>query len=114
MKKLAVLSAAALIGLGAVASTTAEAGPRGGAIAAGVILNLALWFAIHTLFREVVPVRGFGLAFERPVLASVNAWALLLALAAIVAMFRFHAGMVATLAACSAAGVLLHLAGALG
>jgi chromate transporter len=80
----------------------------------GVILNLALWFAIHTLFREVVPVRGFGLAFERPVLASVNVWALLLALAAIVAMFRFHAGMVATLAACSAAGVLLHLAGALG
>ena len=25
----------------------------------GVILNLAIWFAIHTVFRETVPVRGF-------------------------------------------------------
>jgi chromate transporter len=79
----------------------------------GVILNLALWFAIHTLFREVVTVQGFGLSFERPVLRSVDLWALALALGAIVAMFRFQAGMVATLAACSAAGVLLYLAGVL-
>jgi hypothetical protein len=41
MKKLAVLSAAALVGLGAIASTQAEARPRGGAIAAGVIGGLA-------------------------------------------------------------------------
>jgi chromate transporter len=80
----------------------------------GVILNLALWFGVHTLFREVVPVQGFGFSFERPVLSSVNPWALLLALGAIVAMFRFQAGMIATLAACSAAGVVLYLAGALG
>ena len=31
----------------------------------GVILNLSIWFAIHTLFREVVHVRRFGLSFER-------------------------------------------------
>ena len=42
MKKLAVLSAAALVGLGAVASTTAEAGPRGGAVAAGAELTSPL------------------------------------------------------------------------
>jgi chromate transporter len=78
----------------------------------GVILNLALWFAIHTLFREVVPVQGFGFSLELPVLSSVNVWALLLSLAAIVAMFRFQVGMITTLAACSAAGVLLYLAGA--
>lgn len=42
MKKLAILSAAALIGLGAVASTQAEAAPRrGAAVAAGVIGGLA-------------------------------------------------------------------------
>ena len=35
----------------------------------GVILNLAIWFAIHVVFREVVAVRGFGFAFERPVWA---------------------------------------------
>ena len=35
-------------------------------------------------------------------------------LAAIVAIFRFRAGMIQTLAACSAAGVGLHLLGAIG
>jgi chromate transporter len=33
--------------------------------------------------------------------------------AAIVAMFRFKIGMIPTLAACSAAGVALYLAGAI-
>jgi chromate transporter len=31
----------------------------------GVVLNLAIWFAIHTLFRETVPVRVFPLALTR-------------------------------------------------
>src|SRR5438046_7688346 len=29
----------------------------------GVILNLAIWFALHAIFHETVPVRGFGLSF---------------------------------------------------
>jgi chromate transporter len=77
----------------------------------GVILNLAIWFAIHTVFRAVWPVRGYGFAFDAPVLASVNGWALALSLAAAVAIFRFKTGMLATLAASSAAGVVLYLAG---
>jgi chromate transporter len=44
-------------------------------------------------------------------LASVNGWALALSLAAIVAIFRFNVGMIAVLAACSAAGVLLFVSG---
>jgi chromate transporter len=75
----------------------------------GVILNLAIWFAIHTIFREVAPVRGYGLAFDAPVLASVSGWALVLSVAAVVAIFRFKAGMLTTLAACSAAGIALFL-----
>jgi chromate transporter len=79
----------------------------------GVILNLAVWFAIHTIFAEVRAV-GFGpLQFEAPVLASVNLWALGLSIAAVVAMFRFKVGMVPTLAATSAVGVALYLAGAI-
>src|SRR5262249_60988765 len=80
----------------------------------GVILNLAIWFAIHTIFQEVRPVRGFGLAFEAPVLASVNLWAFALSIAAAIAIFRFKAGMIPTLAGCCAAGVVLYLAGAIG
>jgi chromate transporter len=79
----------------------------------GVVLNLAIWFAVHTIFRETQPVRSFGFSFDAPVLASIDVWALLLAVAAVVAMFRFKVGMIQTLAACSAAGVALYLSGML-
>jgi len=79
----------------------------------GVILNLAIWFALHTWFHEVRQLRGFGLSFDMPVLSSVDPWALLLSAAAVVAIFRFKAGMIQTLLACSLAGILLYLAGAI-
>jgi len=79
-----------------------------------VILNLAVWFAIHTIFREVYPVRAFGLGFDAPVLRSVDPWALVLSVAAAIAVFRFNVGMIAVLAATSAAGVVLYAAGAIG
>src|ERR1051326_6938859 len=78
----------------------------------GVILTLAIWFALHTIFRETYPVQNFGLAFDMPVAASLNPWALALALAAMIAIFRFKAGTIQVLAAASAAGVLLYLGGA--
>ena len=77
----------------------------------GVILNLAVWFAVHTLFRETTPVRAFPFALDLPVPASVDPWALLLAVAAAVAIFRLKLGMPTTLAACCAAGVILHVIG---
>ena len=77
----------------------------------GVILNLAIWFGIHTMFREVYPVEGYGFAFNAPVLTSVNAWAVVLAAAAAIAIFRFKVGMIPVLAACSLAGMALYLAG---
>jgi chromate transporter len=77
----------------------------------GVILNLALWFAIHTIFHEVRTVRGYGFDFVAPVLTSVDPWALALSIAAAVAIFRFKVGMMATLAACSLAGIVLYLTG---
>jgi chromate transporter len=89
----------------------------GGALSAitaavvGVILNLAIWFAVHTIFAEVQPFRWGVIAFEAPVLPSVNVWALSLSAAAILAMFRWKVGMIPTLAACSGAGVALYLAG---
>ena len=80
----------------------------------GVILNLAIWFAIHTVFRQTMPVRGLLLSFDTPVLGSIDVWALLLSLAAALAIFRFKVGMIPTLAACCAAGIALYLAGAIG
>ena len=77
----------------------------------GVILNLAIWFAIHVVFREVVAVRGFGFAFERPVWASVDVYALGLSVLAIILTFRVRLAMPLTLAICCGAGLALHLAG---
>jgi chromate transporter len=76
----------------------------------GVILNLALWFAIHVIFHEVRPVRGYGFAFDAPVLASIDPWAAVLSFAAVVAIFYFKFGMIPVLAATSFAGILLYLA----
>ena len=79
----------------------------------GVILNLALWFAIHTIFADTIPVRVWPLTFDAPVLSSLNPWALVLTVAAAVAIFRLKWGMIPTLASSCAAGVVLHLVGAI-
>src|SRR4029077_8360682 len=42
----------------------------------GVVLNLAIWYVIHTVFRATVPVRIFPLSFDAPNLLSVDPWAL--------------------------------------
>jgi len=77
----------------------------------GVVLNLAIWFALHTVFRTVTPVHGYGLSFDMPVLASVDPWALALSVAAIIAIFRFKVGMIPTLATCCCVGIVLYLVG---
>jgi len=77
----------------------------------GVILNLAVWFALHTWFREARPFRSLSLSFDVPVLVSLDPWAFALSAAAVVAIFRFKAGMIPTLLVCAAAGVALHLVG---
>jgi chromate transporter len=79
----------------------------------GVILNLALWFAIHTIFADTIPVRVWPLTFDAPVLSSLNPWALVLTAAAAVAIFRLKWGMIPTLVSSCAAGVVLHLIGAI-
>jgi chromate transporter len=78
----------------------------------GVILNLAIWFAIHTVFRDTVPIRAFPLSFDAPNLLTVDPWALALSIAAAVAIFRFKVGMIPTLTACCIAGIVLYLVGA--
>jgi chromate transporter len=77
----------------------------------GVVLNLALWFALHTLFRRTGEVKAGPFDFDWPVWSSVDPAAAVLSLAALVAVFRFRAGPLVVLAACGAAGLLLGLAG---
>jgi chromate transporter len=77
----------------------------------GVILNLAIWFALHALFARVIE-RPLPLgALDVPVWTTVNLPALLLTLAAAVAIFRFRVGMLAALGGSAAIGILLRLGG---
>ncbi len=76
----------------------------------GVILNLAVWFAIHVAFRDTVVWQGYGLKLSVPVLSSVDVLATVLAIAAALALFRFKVGVMQTLLACSLAGVVLRFA----
>ncbi len=71
----------------------------------GVILNLALWFAMHSLFREVREIESGPLRFDWPAAASADPAACLLAAAALVAIFRFRLGAPLVLAGCAAAGI---------
>jgi chromate transporter len=81
------------------------------AAVAGVILNLAVWFGLRTLFAQVETVALGPLRLDLPVAGSLDPAALGLTLAAIVAVFRFGLGTLPTLALCAGAGVLLRQAG---
>ena len=77
----------------------------------GVILNLALWFAIHTLFRDTHATRAFGVSLDLPVFGSLDPWALVLSAAAILATPRYQAGLFTVVFSCAACGVALHVLG---
>ncbi len=73
----------------------------------GVVLNLSLWFALHVIFRDV-EARTFGpLNVQVPRLDSIDMTAALIAILAAVLLFRFHLGVLATLAVCGAAALAL-------
>jgi chromate transporter len=73
----------------------------------GVILNLAVWFALHVIFGDVRTVTAGVLDLDVPVWGSLNPAAALLVIAAMVAVFRFGLGTLTVLAASAAAGLAL-------
>lgn len=77
----------------------------------GVILNLAIWFAIHVIWREVVTLSAGPMALQLPVLGSIDWIAAGLSACALLAVFRFNIGMVKVLAGSALAGVLVHTLG---
>ncbi|MBA1141306.1 chromate efflux transporter [Mesorhizobium neociceri] len=76
----------------------------------GVILNLAVWFALHVLFRDLHEISLLGMRLDVPVLRSINIPSLVLTLGAMLAVFRFKIGVIPVLAACSILGVLFGVA----
>ena len=77
----------------------------------GVILNLAIWFALHVVFREVITVESWGLHLALPDPTSLDWAAAGLAAAALLAVFRFRVGTGTLLAGAAAIGLALYLVG---
>ena len=79
----------------------------------GVILNLALWFALHTIFGAVGRFEAWGLSVAVPQPESLNPWALALSAAALIAAFGFRIGAVPLLTGAAAVGLALGAVGAI-
>jgi chromate transporter len=77
----------------------------------GVMLNLAVWFALHVLFGRVAVVSEYGLHLSVPVLETLDWRALLLAVGALIATLRLRLGVLPVLAVCAAAGLVLNRLG---
>jgi chromate transporter len=75
----------------------------------GVILNLALWFALHVVFGRVGAFSLGPLRMPLPAWQTLDPTALALAILAAVALFRFKLGLARTLAVFALAGLLLGL-----
>jgi chromate transporter len=75
----------------------------------GVILNLAVWFALHVLFGEVAEIEAGPLRVLVPDAATLDPVALILAVAALVALLRFRIGMLPVLAGAALCGLVWRL-----
>ena len=88
----------------------------------GVILNLSIWFSVHTIFRSTMSwhwnmllwgTPPWSMGFDAPVLASLDPMAALLCVAALIAIFKLRASVFLTLGVCAAAGLLMQITGLL-
>jgi chromate transporter len=72
----------------------------------GVILNLALWFAIHTLFTSVREVTINGGPVPLPVWSSVDWFAVLVAGIAFIGLWRYRWNVLWVVAGSALAGLI--------
>ena len=79
------------------------------AAVAGVILNLSIWFALHVLFHDVGAWRWGVVELPLPHWNTLDPAALVLGAGAMLAMLRFHAGLLKTLGVCAVLGLLVKL-----
>jgi chromate transporter len=75
----------------------------------GVILNLSIWFAMHTIFGEVREEHYGVLKLLTPEWKTIDWMAVAIACAAMIAIFRTKLGMIPTLIAAAAIGIVYRL-----
>lgn len=75
----------------------------------GVVLNLAIWFAIHTLFAVVEERRAGGAVLYQPDISTVDGPAVAIAVASAVAIFGYRVSTLRVVAAAAAVGIARQL-----
>ena len=75
----------------------------------GVVLNLAVWFSLHTLFGKVTTKHFYGLHLQFPDFSTVDIAACAIAILACLLTFYWKKGMVVTLGVSAAVGAVLFL-----
>ncbi|MDQ3715036.1 MAG: chromate efflux transporter [Actinomycetota bacterium] len=77
----------------------------------GVIANLAVYFAVQTIFGQTNDIAWGPASFEVPALSSVRPLALVITLLAAVMIFRLRWSVLRTLGVCAVVGLVAGLAG---
>ncbi|MGH8503271.1 MAG: chromate efflux transporter [Gammaproteobacteria bacterium] len=76
----------------------------------GVVLNLAVWFALHTVFGAIGEQHALGMRLLIPVWETLRPFPLLIAVGAMIALMRFRLGMIPTLLGSALVGMVYYLA----
>ncbi len=77
----------------------------------GVVLNLTVWFSLHTLFANVHARHVGPVLLQLPEWSTLHAAATFIAVGAAVATFRYHVNMLVLIGACAGLGILWRLSG---
>jgi chromate transporter len=75
----------------------------------GVVLNLAVWLALHVIFEHVDQWRRWGIRILSPQWSTVDPASAVISIAAFIALFRLKWGLFTTLASATLGGMLWFL-----
>ena len=74
----------------------------------GVILNLAIWFAVHLIWSQTILIEWGAISVQVPRLQSINWPAAALTILALLAVFRFKLGIATVLTFSALVGAALY------
>jgi chromate transporter len=75
----------------------------------GVVLNLAVWLALNTIFGSLRDVYFLGAHLQIPIWNTINAASLFIAACAMLAIFRFKMGVIKIIGCSVGLGVIYNL-----
>jgi chromate transporter len=74
----------------------------------GVIMNLAIWFSLHVVFKEVGNIAFYGVNLDVPDITSIDVASAGLTVFALIAIFQFKLPIIPVLLVCAVLGVLFR------